>query len=63
MQHVRTPRRRPRGLPAVLMGYRHDVAAAAMLMAVIGLFLVYVLLLGDSPPEPVASSWSQAPTP
>ncbi len=47
--------------PAVYRRYQAELVAATLILAVVGLVMVYVLVLGDSPPEPVASSWSQAP--
>lgn len=59
MQHVYTPKRAHK--VGFWERYSAELIGAAMLLAVITLALAYVLLLGDAPPEPVASSWSQAP--
>jgi hypothetical protein len=65
MQYLYKPRRgQPMGhipWPAFVRCYGHELAATLMLGGVIGLFLLWLLLFGDSPPEPVASSWSEGP--
>ncbi len=72
MRYMYTPKRRPHGLATATRcllsactgfasSFRHERVAGLLLGAVIGLVLLYVLVLADSPPEPVASSWSQVP--
>ncbi len=67
MRYMHTPRRNKRPplgyipWPSFVRRYRHELVALALMLAVIGLALGYVLLFGDTVPDPVASSWSEGP--